>query len=113
MTQSRVQEVDSLAGLEGLYAETSAHGHLAADTGGSPELRDLVANLLAMVGGRKFQLGTRRGHWDAIHTRLDTEGQKLWVELVPAVGMDASPTARSNSYSFHIARQKPRGFEGK
>ncbi|HYJ32112.1 MAG TPA: hypothetical protein VE326_02740 [Candidatus Binatia bacterium] len=110
MTQSKIQEVDSLGLLEGLYVESSAHGHLASETGGSDELRELVASLLAMMGGRTFQLGTRHGHWNAIHKRLDTEGQKLWVETVPGTGMQEAlaPAARStHMYAFHIARQKP------
>lgn len=107
MTKDRVQEVDSLGELEGLYTDSSAHGHLAADTGGSAELRELVASLLAMVGGRGFQLGTRQGHWKAIHTRLGTEGQKLWVERVPGLGPQESAASRAYMYAFHIARQKP------
>lgn len=108
MTQSQMQEVDSLGLLEKLYVESSSHGHLAAETGGSDELRELVASLLAMVGGRTFQLGTREGHWNAIHTRLGTEGQKLWVETVPGTGaQEALSLPRAHMYAFHIARQKP------
>ena len=107
MSQSKMQEVDSLGLLEGLYAESSAHGHLAAETGGSDELRELVASLLAMVGGRTFQLGTREGHWNAIHTRLGTEGQKLWVETVPGTSAQEPPSVSARMYAFHIARQKP------
>jgi hypothetical protein len=107
MSQSKMQEVDSLGLLEGLYVDSSAHGHLAAETGGSDELRELVASLLAMVGGRTFQLGTKEGHWNAIHTRLGTEGQKLWVETVPGTSAQEPPSVSARMYAFHIARQKP------
>lgn len=109
MRENRMQEVESLGGLEGLYATGRSHGYLAAETGGSDELRELVSSLLAMVGGRTFQLGTREGHWNAIHKRLGTEGQKLWVETVPVTGTQEppSPQGGAHAHTFHIARQKP------
>jgi hypothetical protein len=121
MTESRVQEVDSLQGLEGLYAEDTSHGHVAQGTDDSPELQDLVSNLIGWVGGRTFSPAarTKQEHWDAVRARLESEGLKLWVEMVPAVGISAAtsegqplaPPIRTNVYAFHIAPERPRtGF---
>ncbi len=110
MDPTRTQAVKSLQEIEGIYAEGTAHGHLAEGLG-SDQLRGNVANLIAIFNGTSFSLGvgSKEDHWFAIQCDLARENLGLWVSLVQPVGISRwgegetpPPPERTNIYKFEL-----------
>lgn len=114
----RVQPVDSYEEIEGLRAEGPAHWQVVGGAEGGSELREMVKNFAATMNGNGY-FGPEAEQWAAIRGRLEPEGARVWVELIPSVGVsigtgsDMPPTIGTYINRFHIAKEKPRsGFAG-